>query len=189
MTTHEANENAVIQTPAVHILQVNGEPNAEPTKRTRRSLGRGEPPDRRPEVIEGEEFGKAFVRVEVFGRITEQELTKEHRFMTLDAEDWPRVRELTPWWSITTDGDRFFSIARGKTDLAGFAKQSDDSRPNLLLSRFIMGAVTGQIVRTPPGNPLDLRKANLELVEDKTAWRASRAVQKQFKDHLDSNGV
>jgi len=174
--------------PAVGALQVDGEPNAEPKKGTRRSLGRGEPPDKRPKVIKGEEFGKAFVRVEVFGRIAEQELTKEQRFMTLDAEDWPRVSARQEWWALVENGG-YRSIASGKSKLAVLAKQSEDSHPNLTLSRFIMGATPRQIVRTPPGNPLDLRKANLELVEDKTAWRASRAVQKQFKDHLDSNGV
>jgi hypothetical protein len=173
--------------PAVDTLQVDGEPSTEPKKRTRRCYGRSEPPDREPEVIEGEEFGKAFVRVELFGRIAEQELPKEHRFMTLDAEDWPRVSATSLWWCINSGGGGFF-IGRGKANLAGLAKQSKDSHPNLGLSRLIVGAGPGQIVMRSPGNPLDLRKANLYRAEDRVEEREARAGVKLFKDHLDCKG-
>lgn len=187
MNTHQAHENTTIQTPAVNTLQASGEPNAEPKKRTRQSRGRHLPPDRPPVVIEKMLAGELAVEVEMFGSIASRISPNASLFMVMDAEDWPRVSARQEWWALVANGSGY-CIASGKGKLAGLVDQADETRPLVLLSRFIMRAKTGQIVRTPPGNPLDLRKASLELVDGHAEWVESKAIQKLFKADLESKG-
>jgi hypothetical protein len=179
MTTHEDHDGDTTEAPASGIPQTK--------TRTRKSRGRHLPPDRLPEVVEKMIDDRPAVEVELFGSIADRISPESALFMVLDAEDWQRIQVRQKWWAMSAWGRKYY-IASGKTKLSGLVDQADESRPCVILSRLIMKAKGTQIVCTPPGNPLDLRKANLWLVDGRGEWAEVRAIQKQFQEHLESTG-
>ena len=151
-----------MKTPIVNDETVADDLPEAPGKRARRNFGRGEMPDRPPMVVEVTLAGKPALKVELFGRIADR-LPEEDRFMMVDAEDWPRIEALSPWWALVSSGGGSPFVGRGTANMARVAKQSEKSHPNATLARVVLKASKAQ--RVVCGNPLDLRKASLALVD------------------------
>ena len=151
-----------------------------PKRRTRQFKGRVDMPDIPPEEIEAAIDGKPALRVGLFGTNIE-DLPEEDRFMLLDAEDWPQIKAISPWWTLASGkGGQF--VARGGADMGRLARQSSDSNPNVSLARLIMGANKTQ--RVVCNNPLDLRKASLALVDSRAEVGAVYRTVAEFAANL-----
>lgn len=101
------------------------------------------------------------------------------RSMTIDAEDWTKVRET--WgsdWTLIPNGqgrDYVSSSRHALRDLADQPGSGDTTR----LSRLLMGALRGEVVTFIDGNPLNLRRSNLRLLvgTNATDWRRAQTTR------------
>lgn len=156
-------------------------------KRTRRNFGRGEEPDRSPDVVQDTILGRPVVRVELCGRVAEG-LLPEDRHMILDEDVWEWLRGVEEWWGLATGGETMF-VARGTSAMKAFAGQAPDSHPNASLGRIIMNAKEGEVVLLMNGNPRDLRKENLELTSSRAVAAAFRGIAKSFDRLLKEEAI
>jgi hypothetical protein len=93
--------------------------------------------------------------------------------MVLDACDWRHVR--------TTWGTRWFILAndKGREYVAGRPPKRRLARwTSTLLARLLTGAKPGELVRYRDGDPLNLRRANLVLLDREAAraWQRGQVV-------------
>lgn len=79
-------------------------------------------------------------------------------FATVDAEDWPRIKEeYGEVWYRNSNG-------HGATYARRVMQDPDGRRGVLTLQRAVMQAKQGQRVQLLNGNPLDCRKENLAIM-------------------------
>jgi 1-acyl-sn-glycerol-3-phosphate acyltransferase len=97
-------------------------------------------------------------------------------FMILDAPNWHHIKStIGDVWGINIAGTGLhFQVRCGAARVAALAKQPGD-RPTATLARILMNAKRGEKVRYRDGNPLNLRRANLEVVSKSEAARRHAA--------------
>ncbi|VVT19910.1 hypothetical protein MBHK15_130131 [Marinobacter salarius] len=76
----------------------------------------------------------------------------------VDVEDWPRIRQqYGPQWHCAGDG-------QGRRYACRSHPNDDGKYRQVTLQRAVLEAKRGQRVKTLNGNPLDCRRANLEIM-------------------------
>ncbi|MBW6398659.1 HNH endonuclease [Roseomonas sp. HJA6] len=96
--------------------------------------------------------------------------------MTLDARDWHHIKTtIGDVWGINVSGTGLhFQVRCGAARVAALAKQPGE-RPTATLARILMNAKRGEVVKYRDGNPLNLRRENLEVVSRAEAAARRRA--------------
>ena len=149
---------------------------------TRQFKGRQEEPERGPEVIYGTFEGKPIVRVELFG-VNAKCIPEAHRYMVLDAEDWPRIAAVSLWWGLVDDGNGNLFVAKGGRTVEALAKQAESTHARAILRRLILRADKAHQVIPLDGDPRNLMKSNLHLCPNNEV-AAFRATAKAFEQGL-----
>lgn len=92
--------------------------------------------------------------------------------MVLDDHDWHQIRmTVGDVWLLNANGGRTHWYVRcGAARLARLARQSG-ARPTASLARILVNAKRGELVLYRDGDPLNLRRANLEVVTKAEAMR------------------
>jgi hypothetical protein len=97
------------------------------------------------------------------------------RFMVVDADLWPSI--VSRWgsvWVLNTNGHGRDYVRRSARAVGANARQPGEC-PTATLARLITGAKRGEVVLYGDGNPLNLRRANLEVVTKSEATRRRAA--------------
>jgi hypothetical protein len=93
------------------------------------------------------------------------------RFMVLDAEDWRHVSRTwgCRWFLTMRPGGREYVVGTPPKRLRG-------DWPSVMLARLITSARRGELVQHRDGDALNLRRANLRLLDHEAArqWRRAQ---------------
>lgn len=96
-------------------------------------------------------------------------------WMILDAGDWQRIKTtIGDVWVLNCDGRRNYYVRRSARAIGANAWQPGDC-PTATLARILTEAPPGMVVLYRDGNPLNLRRANLEVVSKAEAARRRAA--------------
>ena len=143
---------------------------SEKPKRTLTYLGHVFAPERAPRVREVTIDDVPCVHVELSGR------HGQRKEMLLYACDYSEIAEpMTAWWGVCVNGKGAPNVASGRRRLGVFTGQSPPSKPRTILSRLITNAPGGTHVHFKNGNPLDLRRSNMEVISLAEHLRRGRA--------------
>lgn len=96
------------------------------------------------------------------------------RAMILDADVWADVRDrLSERWTLNTNGRGRTYVRSGQRRAAAIAGQPG-AKATASLGRIVAQAGRGDVVRYRDGNPLNLRRANLDVLAGADAQRFRR---------------
>jgi hypothetical protein len=97
------------------------------------------------------------------------------KFMLLDTRDWHDIKTtIGDVWLLNSSGNGHEYVRRSAHAIGANARQPG-ARPTATLARIIMDAKRGEVVLYRDGNPLNLRRANLEVVTKSEATRRRAA--------------
>lgn len=100
----------------------------------------------------------------------------------IDADDWIAVSaQFGPAWGANWNGARSsFQVCRAHRKVATAAGQKGP-HPKANLARIITGAPRGKVVLYRDGNPLNLRRSNLEVTTSAEARQRFRVASQELR--------
>ena len=92
--------------------------------------------------------------------------------MLIDPLDWELANEITSQWVLLPGGHHHLYVASGTKEAEQLSRTLGDHTV-LILSRYLMGAGRGQVVRFRDHDTLNLTRRNLVVFDRRTGERVT----------------